>query len=115
MYVSNIQIIKYRDLNTEEKDSISRVVSEHRVSLLLKDLDRLVLQIKKYRDFGDRIKYSLRARGDGNGTRLEATSYDWDLRAALHKLFSKLRTEYEHKKKDKGFKKYMKKYFGKRR
>ena len=90
------KFIGLKDFKKEELDIINKISDEH-----LKKLDRklpdsvLTVRIKKYSHSGDRIKYSIHAHM--SNPQLSAEVAEWDLKLSLHKVYTRILKEAEHK------------------
>lgn len=97
-----IQLIGIRDFEDDEKAVVDRIISEYKDKFerLLNNPGTVIIHFKKEKKQGDKdkAKYSIKLRVDK--PKLEASSWDWELSDALHKVLKKVESEIRHRFKD---------------
>ncbi len=66
----------------------------------LKNVDFLVVRLKKYKKAGKRKKFSVHSRLGFSGTQLTAKAFDFNLAKAVTSSLKKIEREIEHRFKD---------------
>lgn len=102
-----VQTAGFDLLVEDDRDSFEKLFN-HQLEKLqrkVKDVSSFSFHIKGHQTDGSRSKFSLHSKVEVDGKKFEADSFDWDYKAALHKLFDKLGNEIEHTLHLKGHKK----------
>lgn len=87
------------NLSVENRLIIDRITKEYEDKILkhIGKIDYFEIHIKCHLKEGNTKRFSLEARLGTGKFRFEASSDDWNLTDALHKLMKKLMSEIEHK------------------
>jgi len=95
-----IQISGIRDFKDDEKEVINKITTEYKdkFTKLLNNPGTVTIYFKKEKKQGDKAKYSIKLRVDN--PKLEASSLDWELSDALHKVLKKVESEIRHRFRD---------------
>ncbi len=96
-----IQFIGVKELMPEEQELVSRLSTEsfEKLTRILKNIEQMVVHVKRYEKEGGKAKYSLHIRLKVPTSAIieSCKSHDFDLARALHRAFDDIKTQIEHK------------------
>lgn len=95
-----IQLSGIRGFKNDERIIMDRIIDEYKekFSKLLNTAGTITIYFKKEKKQGDKVKYSIKLRVDK--PKLEASSLEWELSDALHKVLKRVESEIRHRFRD---------------
>jgi len=100
----NITILGLDDFNSIEKRKIIDYIEKYSEKIFRDVEGILIVHAKRHEKDGKRVKYSFHVKIESPETLLGAKDDDWILAKALHKVFTKVENEIQHKFKLEGHK-----------
>ena len=93
-----IQTKGFEVIGNKQKEDFDKIVNDGllKIQRKLKTINSLNIHLKEYSKEG-RVKYSIHAHVTDSFGTIEADAADWDFNRTLHKVFTKLQSEIEHK------------------
>lgn len=95
--MQKISYINLKELNIEEEAVVKKLTGEHLAKLEKFVKGSFVLKIKKHSVGGKRVRYSFHLRLNAPSVIAKVESTDWDLKKALHIVFTEMGNELKHK------------------
>ncbi len=95
-----IQFVGVSDLPAEEQEVVQRLTTEHyeKIKRKLHNLTNMTVHVKCYQKEGNRKKYSMHVKVVAPTQIFDSSNADdWELPRALHKAFTDIKHQIEHK------------------
>lgn len=95
----NLQTINFDLLNEQEKEDFQKLFNEYlkKIERKLKNINYFIVHFKEYEKDGKGKKFSIHVKIISSAKTIEADTFDWDFKRAVHKVFNKLEQEIEHR------------------
>ncbi len=93
------EILGLEKLSDSEREILTKILTEEypKIQRQVKNLLKLKLQIKTYKNDGPKKKYSLNLTAETPMKAIKASDAGWNFAKVLHNIIEKLKTEIEHK------------------
>ena len=93
----NLETKGFEILTEKTKEEFQKLWEEYskKIDRRLKNTESIKIHLKEYSP-GGKTKFSIHALVSYAGKSIEAEAFDWDLKRAFHKVFSKIEQQIEH-------------------